>query len=206
MDDDARLRTDGISVFVLDDHVLVREALSEYIGLDPEMTVVGTAATAEEALTGIAATRPSVAVLDVRLREGSGLDVCREVRARHPEVACLLLTSHSEHEAFLAAQLAGAAGYLVKQIDGAGLLAGIRTVAGGGVLHGGDAATTAELQPRVDELRARLALRLDPDQRRVLEGAAGGSTNRQIADATDQSPDAVRDQLGTIFQDLGLAG
>ncbi len=204
MDDHARLGTGGISVFVLDDHALVRDALSDYIGTDPEMTVVGTAGTVEEALAGIAATRPSVAVLDVRLQDGSGLDVCREVRARHPEVACLLLTSHSEQEAFVAAQLAGAAGYLVKQLNGNALLEGIRTVARGGVLHGGT--PTDDLRPRIDELCAGWALRLDADQRRVLEQAVGGSSNRQIADATNQSPATVRGQLVTIFQGLGLAG
>src|SRR3712207_3715784 len=112
MDDGARLTAGQIRVFVLDDHVMVRDALTDYINTDPQMTVVGSAGAVEEALTGIAATEPAVAVLDARLREGSGMEVCREVRDRHPQVQCVLLTSHSEEEARVAARLAGASGYL----------------------------------------------------------------------------------------------
>ena len=202
MDDGARRTAGQIRVFVLDDHAMVRDALTEYIGTDPQMTVVGSAGEVEEALAGIAATQPAVAVLDARLREGSGMTVCREVRDRHPQVRCLLLTSHSEQEAHVAARLAGASGYLVKQLGDDALLDGIRTVAGGGSLF----AAEEELQPLVDDLCERRAVRLSAQQHQVVTGALGGASNAQIADATHQSASEVRGQLETIFEGLGIGG
>lgn len=204
MDDDARLTARPIRVFVLDDHAMVRDALTDYINTDPQMTVVGSAGAADEALAGIAATTPVVAVLDARLREGSGVAVCREVHERHPQVRCLLLTSHSDDEAHVAARLAGASGYLIKELRGSRLLDGIRTVAAGGSLF--DDEPVEELRPLVDDLCARRAITLDPQQQRVLAGAVRGASNTQIADATSQTTSDVRGQLDLILQRLGIGG
>ncbi|SDT39093.1 two-component system, NarL family, response regulator DevR [Friedmanniella luteola] len=204
MDDRARLGTGQIKVFVLDDHAMVRDALTDYINTDPQMTVVGSAGAAEEALAGIAETEPAVAVLDVRLREGNGLEVCREVRDRHPQVRCVLLTSHSEQEARVAARLAGASGYLIKELGGSTLLDGIRTVATGGSLLAEE--PVEELQPLVEDLFERRAVTLSDQQHSVLAGALGGASNAQIADATSLSPSDVRGQLDVIFQGLGIGG
>ncbi|GAA1435650.1 two-component system response regulator DevR [Microlunatus lacustris] len=204
MDDGARQTAGQIKVFVLDDHAMVREALTDYINADPQMTVVGSAGAVDEALAGIAATEPAVAVLDARLREGSGMTVCREVRERHPRVQCVLLTSHSDEEAHVAARLAGASGYLIKELRGDTLLDGIRTVAAGGSLFAEEPA--AELRPLVETLCERRAVTLDQQQQRVLAGALHGASNTQIADATCQSTSDVRGQLDVIFQRLGIGG
>ena len=204
MDDGARLTTGPIRVFVLDDHALVRDALTDYINADPGMTVVGSASGVEEALAGIGATAPTVAVLDARLREGSGMTVCREVRAQHPDVRCVLLTSHSDQDALVAARLAGASGYLIKELGGDRLLDGIRTVAAGGSLL--DDEPVEKLQPLVLDLCERRAVRLSPQQNRVLVGALAGASNAQIADATQQSTSDVRRDLDTIFHGLGIGG
>ncbi|GAA1828261.1 response regulator transcription factor [Microlunatus capsulatus] len=204
MDDGARRTAGQITVFVLDDHAMVRDALTDYINTDPQMTVVGSAGEVEEALAGIAATEPVVAVLDARLREGSGMAVCREVRDRHPQVRCVLLTSHSEQEAHVAARLAGASGYLIKELGGDTLLDGIRTVAGGGSLFAPEPVEV--LEPLVESLVERRAVTLSAQQHAVVAGALGGASNAQIADATQQSTSAVRGQLDAIFQGLGLGG
>lgn len=201
MDDGARRTAGQITVFVLDDHAMVRDALTDYINTDPQMTVVGSAGEVDEALAGIAATEPVVAVLDARLREGSGMTVCRAVRDRHPQVRCVLLTSHSEQEAHVAARLAGASGYLVKQLADDALLDGIRTVAGGGSLFAEE-----ELQPLVDDLCERRAVRLSAQQHQVVAGALDGASDAQIAHATQQSPADVKGQLDAIFEGLGIGG
>jgi len=204
MDDGTHLTARQIKVFVLDDHAMVRDALTDYINTDPQMTVVGSAGAVDEALAGIAATEPAVAVLDARLRESSGMTVCREVRERHPQVQCVLLTSHSDEEAHVAARLAGASGYLIKELRGSSLLDGIRTVAAGGSLF--DEEPVQELRPLVDGLCARRAVTLDSQQQRVLAGALRGASNTQIADATAQTTSDVRGQLDVIFQRLGIGG
>lgn len=204
MDDGARQTAGQIRVFVLDDHAMVRDALTDFINTDPQMTVVGSAGAVEEALAGIAATQPAVAVLDARLREGSGMAVSREIREHHPQVQCLLLTSHSDDEAHVAARLGGASGYLIKELRGSALLDGIRTVAAGGSLYSEEAG--AELRPLVESLCRRRAVRLDLQQQRVLAGAVCGASNAQIADDTSQSTSDVRGQLDDIFHSLGIGG
>ncbi len=204
MHDGARLHGNRITVFVLDDHAMVRDALTDYINSDPQMTVVGSAGDVDGALAGIAATEPDVAVLDARLREGSGMTVCREVRDRYPHVRCVLLTSHSEQEALVAARLAGASGYLIKELVGSRMLDGIRTVAAGGSLF--EAEPAAELQPLIQDLCQRRAVRFSPQQSAVLAGAVGGASNAQIADVTCQTPSDVRSHLDAIFAGLGIGG
>src|SRR4051794_32548372 len=123
-----------IRVFLVDDHEIVRRGLSGLVGAQPDMEVVGEAATVRQSVGRIEATQPDVAVLDVRLPDGSGIDVCREVRSRLPSVACLILTSFDDDTAVTAAVLAGAAGYVLKDIGGSRLVDAIRVVAGGGIL------------------------------------------------------------------------
>src|ERR1700684_2551412 len=121
----------GIKVFLLDDHEIVRRGVREMLETEPDITVIGEAGTAESALARIPALMPDVAVLDVRLPDGDGVTVCREIRSRHPEIACLMLTSFGDDEALFDAIMAGAAGYVLKQIRGTDLVGAVQTVAGG---------------------------------------------------------------------------
>src|SRR5579859_7253604 len=120
-----------IAVFLLDDHEVVRGCVSDMLEAEPDIKVVGEAGTASSALARIPALRPDVAVLDVRLPDGDGVTVCREIRSRMPEVACLMLTSFSDDDALMDAVMAGAAGYVLKQIRGSDLVGAVRTVATG---------------------------------------------------------------------------
>src|SRR3984957_19141023 len=120
-----------IGVFLLDDHEIVRRGVRDLLEAEPDIQVVGEAGTASSALARIPALRPDVAVLDMRLPDGDGVEVCREVRSRMPEVACLILTSFGDDEALFSAVMAGAAGYVLKQIRGTDLVSAVRTVAGG---------------------------------------------------------------------------
>ena len=135
MDDSTELTrpapAEPIRVFLLDDHDVVRRGIADLISTDPGITVVGEARTAQEALHRIPAARPHVAILDARLPDGSGIDVCRDIRSAMPEVRCLILTSYDDNDALLAAVLAGASGYLLKEIRGSSLVDAIRTVAAG---------------------------------------------------------------------------
>src|SRR5688572_28933763 len=137
-------------VFLLDDHEVVRRGLRELLESEGDLVVVGEAATAAEALRRIPATSPHVAVLDVRLPDGDGVSVCREIRSAHPEVACLMLTSFTDDDALFSAIMAGSAGYVLKQIRGTDLLDGVRRVARGESLL--DSAVTARV---LDRVRAR---------------------------------------------------
>jgi two-component system, NarL family, response regulator DevR len=120
-----------IRVFLVDDYELVRRGLTDLLGSTTDLVVVGEAATSADALKLIPAAAPHIALLDSRLPDGSGIDVCRELRSVHPEVSCVILTSHHEDEALIAAVMAGASGYLLKQIRGSSLVDGIRQVAAG---------------------------------------------------------------------------
>src|SRR6187455_2457515 len=115
-----------IRIFLLDDHEIVRRGLRELLEGEEDLEVVGEAGTAEEALGRIPATRPDVAVLDVRLPDGNGIEVCREIRSRHPEISCLMLTSYADDEALFSAIMAGASGFVLKQVRGAELVEGVK--------------------------------------------------------------------------------
>ena len=172
----------AIRVFLLDDHEIVRRGLRELLEAEDDIEVVGEAGTAEEAVGRIPATEPDVAVLDVRLPDGNGVEVCREIRSRHPEIACLMLTSFADDEALFDAIMAGAAGYVLKQVRGTDLVDGIRRVAGGESLL--DPAVTARV---LERLRARPTRtsgspRLTDQERKILELIAEGLTNRQIGE------------------------
>ncbi len=194
----------AIRVFLLDDHEVVRRGLRELLESESDLEVVGEAGTAEEALSRIPPLRPDVAVLDVRLPDGDGVEVCREVRSRHPEIRCLILTSFSEDEALFHAIMAGASGYLLKQIKGTDLVDAVRRVAAGQSLL--DPSVTAAVLERVrngPETDERLA-RLTDQERRILELIADGLTNRQIAEQVHLAEKTVKNYVSNILTKLGM--
>jgi DNA-binding NarL/FixJ family response regulator len=194
----------GARVFLVDDHEIVRRGLRELIEADGDLTVVGEAGTAEEALGRIAALRPDVAVLDVQLPDGDGIEVCREVRSSLPEVECVMLTSFADDEAVYAAIMAGASGYLLKQVRGPDLVAGIRRVAAGESLL--DPAVTARVLDRLrnhqpdDELAA-----LTARERKILMLIADGLTNRQIGDELFLAEKTVKNYVSNLLSKLGMS-
>ncbi|RLK59203.1 MULTISPECIES: response regulator [Actinokineospora] len=195
----------SISVFVLDDHEVVRRGLRQLLEVEPDIEVVGEAATAAQALARIPAVRPRVAILDVRLPDGEGVSVCREVRSVvDPPPACLMLTSFSDDEALFGAIMAGAAGYMLKQVSGDDLVSAVRTLAYGGSLL--DAGVTATV---LDRLRAgrvedpRYAT-LSPQERKILDLIAEGMTNRQIAGALYLAEKTVKNYVSTLLHKLGF--
>jgi len=195
----------GIRVFLLDDHEVVRQGLRHLLEAGGEFEVVGEAASAAEALAAVEASQPEVAVVDVRLPDGNGVEVCREIRSAHPEVACVILTSYADDEALAQAVLAGANGYLLKQIQGSDLLGAIRAAAKGHRLI--DPATARAAIARLEELAAiRSALdRLTPRERSILMGIAEGKTNRQIAAELYLAEKTVKNQVSSVLAKLGLA-
>lgn len=194
----------AIRVFLLDDHEIVRRGLREMLEADGEFEVVGEAGTAEEAVGRIPATTPDVAVLDVRLPDGDGVEVCREVRSRHPEIACLMLTSYSDDEALFEAIMAGAAGYLLKQIRGNELVDAIRTVAAGRSLL--DPAVTQKVLERIRAGTAEDAqiAQLTDQERRIFELIGEGLTNRQIAEQVHLAEKTVKNYVSNLLMKLGM--
>jgi len=193
-----------VRVFLLDDHEVVRRGLRELLESEDDLEVVGEAGTAAEALARIPPTRPDVAVLDVRLPDGNGVEVCREVRARHPEIHCLILTSYSEDEALFQAIMAGASGYLLKQVKGTDLVDGVRRVASGQSLL--DPSVTAAVLERLrkgPETDDRVASLTD-QERRILDLVADGLTNRQIAEQVHLAEKTVKNYVSNILSKLGM--
>lgn len=193
-----------IRVFLLDDHEVVRRGLRDLLEAEDDIEVAGEAGTAEEALMRIPPTRPDVALLDVRLPDTNGVEVCREVRSRHPEVQCLMLTSFSDDEALFSAIMAGAAGYLLKQIRGTELVDAVRRVAAGESLL--DPAITRRVLERLrakPEEDERLA-RLSDQERRILDLIAEGRTNRQIAESIHLAEKTVKNYVSSMLTKLGM--
>lgn len=192
------------TVFLLDDHEVVREGLRSLLEGEPGIEVVGEASSAAEALERIEATRPDVAVLDVRLPDGSGVEVCREVRSRHPEVACLMLTSFADDQALREAILAGAAGYVLKEVRGSDLIGDIRKVATGHSLL--DPELTARVMERLKVRQAEEeAANLSPQEKRILDLIAEGKTNRQIAERMHLAEKTVKNYVSNVLSKLGMS-
>jgi two-component system, NarL family, response regulator DevR len=192
-------------VFLLDDHEVVRRGLRELLEAEDDLTVVGEAGTAGEALARIPATTPDVAVLDVRLPDGDGVEVCREIRSHHPEVQCLMLTSFADDEALFSAILAGAAGYVLKQVRGTDLVDAIRRVSLGQSLL--DPSVTARV---LDRLRAPVAPAddaqgLTEQERRILDLIAEGLTNRQIGERMFLAEKTVKNYVSNVLMKLGMS-
>lgn len=191
-------------VFLLDDHEVVRQGLRALVEAEGDIEVVDEAGTAADALVRIPISRPDVAVLDIRLPDGSGVEVCRDIRARHPEVACLMLTSFADDEALFAAIMAGAAGYVLKQIKGTDLVGAIRTVAAGNSLL--DPAMTRRVLERLrkgPEEDRRLAS-LTEQERHILEHITEGLTNRQIAERMYLAEKTVKNYVSNLLTKLGM--
>jgi two-component system, NarL family, response regulator DevR len=192
-------------VFLLDDHEIVRRGLIELINAEADMEVVGEAGTAADAIGRIGATTPDVAVLDYQLPDGNGVEVCREVRDRYPNIACLMLTAFSDDDALFSAIMAGARGYVLKQIRGNDLVDSVRRVARGEQLL--DATLTARV---LDRLRTPpeqevdpLAL-LSPQERQILALIAEGLTNRQIGDRMFLAEKTVKNYVSSVLTKLGM--
>jgi two-component system response regulator DevR len=193
-----------VRVFLLDDHEVVRRGLRELLEGEDDLTVVGEADSAETALARIPATRPDVAVLDVRLPDGNGIEVCREIRSRHPEIQCLVLTSFADDEALFSAIMAGAAGYVLKQVKGADLVEGIRRVGRGESLL--DPAVTRRVLERLrtkseDDEPAGLT----GQERRILDLVAEGLTNRQIGERMYLAEKTVKNYVSNLLAKLGMS-
>jgi len=191
-------------VFLLDDHEIVRKGVRDLLEAEPDIRVVGEAGTAESALARIPAVRPNVAVLDVRLPDGDGVTVCREIRSRMPEVACLMLTSFGDDDALFDAIMAGAAGYVLKQIRGTDLVGAVRTVASGQSLLDPQAASRVMARMRDRARRNDPLAGLTEQERRILELIGEGLTNRQIGERMFLAEKTVKNYVSALFAKLGM--
>lgn len=192
-----------IRIFLVDDHEVVRRGVRDLLVAQEDMEVVGEASTAQEAITRIPLDRPDIAVLDVRLPDGDGIEVCREVRSLCPETACLMLTSFADDEAFLSAVMAGASGYVLKQIKGSDLVGSIRKVARGQSLL--DPQLVAKARERLGRDHQDEQLRrLSPQERRILELIAEGKTNREIANTMYLAEKTVKNYVSNLLVKLGM--
>jgi two-component system response regulator DevR len=193
-----------IRIFVLDDHELVRTGLQTLLECEDDMEVVGQAATAQLGLEQILTLQPDVAILDVRLPDGSGIEVCREIRSLHPQIACLMLTSYADDEALFSAIMAGAAGYVLKEIGGSDLIGDIRRVSQGASLI--DATLSKDIFDRLrktQQTEARLSS-LSAQERRVLDLIAQGRSNRQIAEEIFLAEKTVKNYVSSLLSKLGM--
>ncbi len=194
----------GIKVFLLDDHEIVRRGVRDMLEAEPDITVIGEAGTAESALARIPALRPHVAVLDVRLPDGDGVTVCREIRSRMPEVACLMLTSFGDDDALFDAIMAGAAGYVLKQIRGTDLVGAVRTVASGESMLDPEAASKVLARMRDQASKADPLAGLTLQERKILELIGEGLTNRQIGEQMFLAEKTVKNYVSSLFAKLGI--
>ncbi len=191
-------------VFLLDDHEIVRRGLREVLDAEDDLAVVGEASTVEEALRRVPPTRPDVAILDVRLPDGNGVEACRDIRSAHPEIQCLMLTSFSDDEALFDSIMAGAAGYLLKQIRGPDLVESVRRVAAGQSLL--DPTVTAKVldrlrrPPQEDQQLAQLT----DQERKILDLLAQGLTNRQIGEQLYLAEKTVKNYVSNLLMKLGM--
>ncbi|MFI6559406.1 response regulator [Streptomyces sp. NPDC050534] len=196
-----------IRVFLLDDHEVVRRGVRDLLDDEPDITVVGEASTAGQAMVRVPALRPQVAVLDVRLPDGDGVTVCRELRSQMPELACLMLTSFDDEEALLDSIMAGASGYVLKQIQGSDLVSAVRTVASGQSLL--DPSATTRLMAR---LRGGQEQEEEPDvlpgltdrEREILALIGEGLTNRQIGRRLFLAEKTVKNHISRLLAKLGV--
>ncbi len=196
-----------ISVFLLDDHEIVRRGIAQLLESEDDIEVVGEAGTAAQALARIPALRPDVAILDVRLPDGEGVTVCREIRSTvTPPPACLMLTSYSDDEALFGAIMAGASGYLLKQVTGIDLVGAVRIVSDGGSLLDPKAtAVVLERLRRGEEPKDPRYASLSPQERRILELIADGLTNRQIGAEMYLAEKTVKNYVSSMLHKLGMA-
>jgi DNA-binding NarL/FixJ family response regulator len=192
-----------VRVFLVDDHEIVRRGVREVLEAEPDLTVVGEAATVAEALVRLPTVRTDVAVLDLRLPDGTGVELCRELRSLLPTLGCLVLTSYADDEALVAAILAGASGYVLKQVRGGDLVTAVRTVAAGGSLLDPRAAAVVMERMRAPAAADPLA-GLSDQERRILELIGEGLTNREIGQRLFLSEKTVKNYVSNVLGKLGL--
>jgi DNA-binding NarL/FixJ family response regulator len=191
-----------IRVFLLDDHELVREGIRSLLESDDEIEVVGEASTGQEALNRAPLAKPDVAILDVRLESGNGIEVCRDLRSTMPNLACLMLTSFADDEAMYASVMAGAAGYVLKQIKARDLIEDVKKVAAGASLM--DPRAVARVVERIanpPKLDPAISS-LSPQEGKILDLIADGKTNKQIADAMFLSENTVKNYVTGLLRKL----
>jgi two-component system response regulator DevR len=193
-----------VRIFLLDDHEVVRRGIAELLGAVPGFEVVGEAGSVADALPRVLAARPDVAVLDARLPDGSGIDVCRDIRSAAPDTHCLILTSYDDQDALFAAVLAGASGYVLKEVRTSGLVDAIRQAALGRSLL--DPALITQVMDRVragDAVDDRLAA-LSERERDVLALITEGLTNRQIGERLFLAEKTVKNYVSSLLAKLGM--
>jgi DNA-binding NarL/FixJ family response regulator len=197
-------QTQKIKVFLLDDHEVVREGIRHLLQAEEDLVVVGEAGTAAEAIARLPVSGAQVAILDVRLPDASGVEVCREVRSQCHGLACLMLTSFADDEALFDAVMAGASGYVLKEVRGTDLVANIRKVAAGHSLIDGDLAAKVMERIRMREQQVPAEV-LTPQEQRILDHIAEGMTNRQIAEKMYLSEKTVKNYVSNLLAKLGMS-
>jgi two-component system, NarL family, response regulator DevR len=195
--------TGPVRVFLLDDHEIVRRGVADLLENEADLTVVGEAGSAAEALDVVEACQPDVAVLDVRLGDGNGIEVCRDIRSTHPDVACLMLTSFADDHATIDAAMAGAAGFVLKQVGSGELVEAIRKVASGVQLL--DRAEVRVRMQRLRESEEGILMSLTPQEQRIFTLIGDGFSNRQIADEMFLAEKTVKNYVSNLFAKLGIA-
>jgi two-component system, NarL family, response regulator DevR len=193
-----------IRVFLLDDHDLIRRGLHDLLEVEPDISVVGEAGTVAGALAAIPAAQPDVAILDLRLRDGTGVQVCREIRAAHPEIACLILTSFDDRHAVLAAIAAGAAGFVLKEIQSSDLVSGVRRAASGESLI--DPELAEQVLRRLSDDSAGTPESLTKDELAVLRAVASGRSDKEISEQLFMPDRMVKLHFTKMLVKLGLQG
>lgn len=198
------METSTITVALLDDHEIVRNGVANMVNAQDDMEVVGDAGSAKDFLAVVRQTQPDVALLDVRLGtdDGNGIAVCREIRSSHPDVACLILTSFADDEAIVEAALAGAAGFVLKEIRGNELIESIRKVAAGAQLL--DAAQQRMAMQRLSQTEAGALAQLTDQERRIFDLIGEGASNRQIGETLSIAEKTVKNHVSQVLAKLGL--
>jgi two-component system response regulator DevR len=193
-----------LTVFLVDDHEVVRRGVGDLLDEEADLTVVGQAGSVAEALARIPALRPDVAVLDMRLPDGNGVELCRELRSRMPELNCLILTSYTDEQAMMDAILAGAGGYVIKDIKGMELVAAVRTVGAGRSLLDTRAAAALMARIRSDAEEPGPLASLTDQERTVLDLIGQGLTNRQIGERMFLAEKTVKNYVSSVLAKLGM--
>ena len=193
-----------ITVFLLDDHEVVRRGVAALLDTEPDIQVIGEASTAEQATARIPALQPDVAILDVRLPDGDGITVCREMRSRLPHLQCLMLTSYADDDALFDAVMAGAAGYVLKQIHGTDLIGAVRALAEGKSLLDPDSTTRMLTRLRDRATRTDPLAALTDQERRILDLIGEGLTNRQIGERMYLAEKTIKNYVSNLLAKLDM--
>ncbi|MFE1644277.1 response regulator [Microbacterium sp. P01] len=195
-----------INVFLVDDHEIVRRGIAQLIDAEPDLTVVGEAGTFREALRRVDATLPDVAVLDVRLPDGDGVNLCRDIRSAHPEIACLIFTAYDDDDALRLAVLAGASGYVLKNIRSGALIAAVRRAAGGRTIQSTEVLRRGAtiIRPVSQTTGPLVCPDLSMRENQVLDLITGGLTNREIGERLGLAEKTVKNYVSALLAKLGM--